>query len=94
MVGLEVSIVTVRDIFQDEAGRHSRFSEEYRSKSAVIILDRQDLGSLGAKEGDLIVVGNDTGSVVVARVWVMLISVKRFTVPEAPTESHSTVSFG
>ena len=68
MVGLEVSIVTVRDIFQDEAGRHSRFSEEYRSKSAVIILDRQDLGSLGAKEGDLIAVENDIGSVVVAAV--------------------------
>ena len=43
MAGLEVSIVTVRDIFQDEAGRHSRFSEEYRSKSAVIILDKQDM---------------------------------------------------
>ena len=68
MVALEVSIVTVRDIFQDEAGRHSRFSEEYRSKSAVIILDRQDLAGLGAKEGDLIAVENDTGSVVVAAV--------------------------
>lgn len=63
---LDISIVTVRDIFQDEAGRLSRFSQEYKSLSAQIILDRQDMGLLEAKEGDRLLVKNDVGSVVVS----------------------------
>jgi formylmethanofuran dehydrogenase subunit D len=64
--GLEVAIVTVRDIFQDEARRLSRFSDGYRNLSAQIILDKQDLGRLGAKEGDRLLVKNGVGSIVVA----------------------------
>ncbi|MGB5099389.1 MAG: molybdopterin dinucleotide binding domain-containing protein [Methanothrix sp.] len=61
-----VTIVTVRDIFQDEAGRMSRFSDEYKNQSALIILDRQDMSRLGAKDGQKLLVKNDVGSVIVA----------------------------
>lgn len=60
------TVVTVRDIFQDEAGRKSRFSDEYRNLSALIILDKQDMARLGAKDGQKLLVKNDVGSVVVA----------------------------
>jgi formylmethanofuran dehydrogenase subunit D len=63
---VEVTIVTVRDIFQDEAGRKSRFSDEYKNLSALIILDKQDMGRLAAKDGQKLLVKNDVGSVVVA----------------------------
>lgn len=63
---VQVTIVTVRDIFQDEAGRKSRFSEEYRNLSALIILDKQDMARLEAKDGERLLVKNDMGSVVVA----------------------------
>ncbi len=63
---VEVSIVTVRDIFQDEAGRKSRFSEEYRDLSALIILDKQDMIRLGAKDGQKLLVKNDVGMIIVA----------------------------
>jgi formylmethanofuran dehydrogenase subunit D len=63
---VEVTIVTVRDIFQDEAGKKSRFSDEYKNLSALIILDKQDLIRLGAKEGQKLLVKNDVGRVVVA----------------------------
>ena len=63
---MEVTIVTVRDIFQDEAGRKSRFSDEYKNLSALIILDKQDMGRLAAKDGQKLLVKNDVGSVVVA----------------------------
>lgn len=66
MVEVEVTIVTVRDIFQDEAGRKSRFSEEYKNLSALIILDKQDMARLGAKDGQKLLAKNDVGSVVVA----------------------------
>jgi formylmethanofuran dehydrogenase subunit D len=62
----EVSIVTVRDIFQDEAGRKSRFSEEYKNLSALIILDKQDMIRLGVKDGQKLLVQNDVGMVTVA----------------------------
>jgi len=62
---VEVSVVTMRDIFQDEAGRKSRFSDEYRDRSAQIILDRQDMTGLGAKDGQRLLVKNEVGSVVV-----------------------------
>lgn len=63
---LEVTIVTVRDIFQDEAGRKSRFSDEYKNQSALILLDKQDMGRLAAKDGQKLLVKNDVSSVVVA----------------------------
>lgn len=61
-----VTVVTVRDIFQDEAGRKSRFSDEYRNLSALIILDRQDMARLKAKDGQKLLVKNEMGGVVVA----------------------------
>ena len=63
---VEVTIVTVRDIFQDEAGRKSRFSDEYKNQSALIILDKQDMGRLAAKDGQKLLVKNDVGNIVVA----------------------------
>ena len=65
-VEVEVTLVTMRNIFQDEAGRKSRFSDEYRDLSALIILDKQDMAGLGVKDGQKLLVKNDTGSVVVA----------------------------
>jgi formylmethanofuran dehydrogenase subunit D len=61
-----VTIVAVRDIFQDEAGRKSRFSDEYKNLSALIILDKQEMIRLGTKDGQRLLVKNDVGSVVVA----------------------------
>jgi formylmethanofuran dehydrogenase subunit D len=63
---VEVTIVTVQDIFQDEAKKKSRFSEEYRNLSALIVLDRQDMARLAAKDGQRLLVKNEAGSVVVA----------------------------
>lgn len=65
MAGLEVNIITVQDIFQDEAGKKSRFSEEYKTRSARIILDKQNMAEIGAKDGGKLLVKNDVGSVVV-----------------------------
>lgn len=66
MAEVDVTVVTVRDIFQDEAGRKSRFSEEYKNLSALIILDKQDMIRLGAKDGQKLLVKNDVGMVIVA----------------------------
>jgi len=63
---LAVTIDTVRDIFQDEAGRKSRFSDEYKNLSAQIFLDKQDMTRLGAKDGQKLLVNNGVGRVVVA----------------------------
>ena len=65
-MALELSIITIRDIFQDEAGKKSRYSEEYKSQSALIILDKQDLAGLGVKDGQSLLVKNDVGSVVIS----------------------------
>lgn len=65
-MALELSIIIIRDIFQDEAGKKSRFSGEYKSQSALIILDKQDLAGLGAKDGQSLLVKNDVGSIVVS----------------------------
>jgi formylmethanofuran dehydrogenase subunit D len=62
----EVTIVTFRDIFQYEAGKKGRYSDEYRNLSAQIILDKQDMVRLGAKDGQKVKVENDIGSVIVA----------------------------
>ncbi|VVB63735.1 Molydopterin dinucleotide binding domain protein [uncultured archaeon] len=61
-----MTVVTFRDIFQHEAEKKSRYSEEYRKLSAQIILDKQDMAGLGVKDGQNVLVKNDVGSVVVA----------------------------
>lgn len=61
-----VTIVTFRDIFQYEAGKKGRYTDEYRRLSAQIILDKQDMARLGVKDGQSVLVGNDVGTVVVA----------------------------
>ena len=61
-----LTIITFRDIFQDEAKKKSRYSEDYRKLSAQIILDQQDMSALGVKDGQSLLVSNDAGSVVVA----------------------------
>lgn len=61
----EVTIVTYRDIFQYEAGKKGRYSDEYRNLSAQIILDKQDMAKLGTKDGGKVKVENDIGSIVV-----------------------------
>ncbi len=62
----EVTIVTFRDIFQYEAGKKGRYSDEYQNLSAQIILDKQDLAKLGMKDSGKVKVENDVGSIVVA----------------------------
>jgi formylmethanofuran dehydrogenase subunit D len=61
-----LTIVTFRDIFQYEAQKKSRYSEDYRKLSAQIILDKQDMISLSVKDGQNVLVKNDEGSIVVA----------------------------
>jgi formylmethanofuran dehydrogenase subunit D len=61
-----VTIVTFKDIFQDEAEKKSRYSDEYQKLCAQIILDQQDMANLGAKDGQSVLVKNDMGSIVVA----------------------------
>ena len=61
-----VTVVTFRDIFQYEAEKKSRYSEDYRKLSAQIILDKQDMAGLGVKDSQNVLVKNDVGSIVVA----------------------------
>lgn len=61
-----VKVVTFRDIFQCEAEKKSRYSEDYRKLSAQIILDKQDTARLGVKDGQNVLVKNDVGSIVVS----------------------------
>jgi formylmethanofuran dehydrogenase subunit D len=63
---MELKIVCFEDIFQHEAGEKSRFSDEYRQLSAVILLDKQDMASLGVKDGDKVLVENEISKIVVA----------------------------
>ena len=62
----KVIIVTFRDIFQYEAGKKSRYSDEYRQLSALILLDKQDMAGLGIKDGQRVMVGNELGRIVAA----------------------------
>ena len=62
----DVTVVTFRDIFQYEAGKKGRYTDDYRDLSARIILDKQDMVKLGVKDGQALRVQNDIGSVVVA----------------------------
>src|SRR5512136_1558660 len=61
-----LTIITFRDIFQDEAKKKSRYYDDYRKLSAQIILDKQDMAALGVNDGQSIRVKNDVGSIVVA----------------------------
>jgi formylmethanofuran dehydrogenase subunit D len=61
-----VTVVTFRDIFQYEAEKKSRYSEDYRKLSALIILDKQDMTGIGVKDGQNVLVKNDVGSIIVA----------------------------
>lgn len=61
-----VTVVTFRDVFQYEAEKKSRYSDDYRKLSAQIILDKQDMAGLGVKDGQKVLVKNDVGSIVVA----------------------------
>jgi formylmethanofuran dehydrogenase subunit D len=63
---MELKIVCFEDIFQYEAREKSRFSDEYRQLSAVILLDKQDMASLGVKDGDKVLVENEISKIVVA----------------------------
>jgi len=63
---VEVTIVTMQDIFQDEARKKSLYSDDYQKYSAQIILDKQDMALLKAKDGERLLVKNDVGSVVVS----------------------------
>lgn len=57
-------IVTHRDIFQNTAQENSRFSDQYAELSSVIRLDKEDMKKMGLKAGDLVVVKNASGRVV------------------------------
>ena len=65
-MSMELKIVCFEDIFQYEAREKSRFSDEYRQLSAVILLDKQDMASLGVKDGDKVLVENEISKIVVA----------------------------
>ena len=65
-MSVELKIVCFEDIFQHEAGEKSRFSDESRQLSAVILLDKQDMASLGVKDGDKVLVENEISKIVVA----------------------------
>jgi formylmethanofuran dehydrogenase subunit D len=62
----ELNIVTFQDIFQDEAEKKGKYTDEFRVASALIILDKLDMASLGAKDGQKVLVENDVGRIVVA----------------------------
>jgi formylmethanofuran dehydrogenase subunit D len=64
-MSVELKIVCFEDIFQYEAREKSRFSGEYRQLSAVILLDKQDMASLGVKDGEKVLVENEIGKIVV-----------------------------
>jgi len=59
-----VTVVTFRDIFQYEAEKKGRYSEDYRKLSAQMILDKQYMAGLGINEGQNVLVKNDVGSIV------------------------------
>ncbi len=61
----KVTIVTYRDIFQSAVMEEGRFSEEYLKLSAVIKMDAVDIKKLGVKEGNTVIIMNDSGRVVV-----------------------------
>ena len=64
-MAVDVKVVTYRDIFQYEAGKKGVHSEEYLRLSASIILDKQDLASLGIAEGGKVLLENELNRIVV-----------------------------
>ena len=64
-MAVDVKVVTYRDIFQYEAGKKGVHSEEYLRLSASIILDKQDLASLGIAEWGRVLVESDVNKIVV-----------------------------
>jgi len=65
MAKVEVTIVTYRDIFQEEAKEIGRYSDEYRDLSALILLDRGDMKLIKTEDGQTVQVETDWGWVVV-----------------------------
>ena len=65
MAKVEVTIVTYRDIFQEEAKEIGRYSDEYRDLSALILLDRGDMKLIETEDGQTVQVDTDWGTVVV-----------------------------
>lgn len=61
----EIKITTYRDIFQVEALENDRFGEEYRKRSAYIMMDKKDMAKMGLKSEDRVRVSNNYGSIVV-----------------------------
>jgi len=64
-MGIDLNIVTYRDIFQYEASKKSRFSLEFQKLSAQIIMDKQDMAKLGVNDGQNVCLENEVGNVVV-----------------------------
>lgn len=62
---MEVTIITFRDIFQSEAQEMDRFGDDYRKKSALILLDEMDMKRIGVEDETAVLLKNDAGSVVV-----------------------------
>jgi formylmethanofuran dehydrogenase subunit D len=62
----ELNLVTFQDIFQDEAKKKGKYSDEFRTASALILLDKLDMASLGAKDGQMVLVENEIGRIVVS----------------------------
>jgi len=65
-MGIDLNVVTYRDIFQYEAAKKSRFSLEFQKLSAQIIMDKQDMAKLEVNDGQNVCLENDVGKVVVA----------------------------
>lgn len=65
-MAVSLTIITFRDIFQVEAEKKSRYSEDYQKLCAQIILDKQDMATLGIKDGQNVLIKNGVGSVIVA----------------------------
>jgi formylmethanofuran dehydrogenase subunit D len=63
---MDIRIITFRDIFQYEAGKKGRYTDEYRRLSALIILDKGDMARMGIEDGGMVLVKNDAGEIVVA----------------------------
>lgn len=63
-MAVEVKVATFRDIFQYEAGRKGMHSDEYLQLSAQILMDKEDMASLGVKDGGRVLAENEVGRVV------------------------------
>jgi formylmethanofuran dehydrogenase subunit D len=76
----DLTIVTFREIFQYEAKKKGRYTDDYRNRSTVLFLDRQDLAGLGIKDGSKVRVENRVGTVVL-------------TAKLADDDSHQGIAF-